>query len=116
MARSGGSDIAGSVADAVNPVNKHAFHDGHKVNESYKMPVANPKLSENLSYMHPHGSPHDLEKPWQTVDKTLAEAQRHPEQLSSTKTVFPTDTGKQRGAPRPGAGLKNLNTGKPRII
>lgn len=99
------SDISGSVASLVNPVSKHAFEDGHDVNESYKQPM--PKLpltkvgtSSNSSYMHPHGSSSSLEKPWQSVDKTLNEAARHPEQLSRSKTVFPVNTEKVRGAPK----------------
>lgn len=113
MARN--QDISASVANAVNPLNKHAMHDGHKLNESYKLPAAHPSGRENLSYMHPHGSAANLEKPWQSVDKTLAEAGRHPSQLSNSKTVFPTDTGKVRGAPRQ-PGIKAQKPAPPKIF
>jgi hypothetical protein len=77
------------------------FIDGHGLNHSYKNPSAHPSGRENLSYQHPHGSQHNFEEPWQAVDKLLNESARHPEQLSASKTVFPVDTGKVRGAPKP---------------
>lgn len=83
----------------VNSLNKHLFQDGHKVNESYKLP--SPTMKPNLSYMHPHNSPPNLQKAMQSVDKTLNESGRHSSQLSSAKTVFPTGIEKVRGAPKP---------------
>ena len=94
----------------VHSFNEHAFSDGHDLNESYKQPSASPHKegprltapkAGNLSYMHPHGNDSGLLKPWQSVDKTLSEAERHPSQLSLGKTVFPTSTEKVKGAPSP---------------
>ena len=78
---------------------RSTFTDGHALNESYKMPSAHPAGKENLSYMHPHIKPLNLEKPWSSVDKTLSETARPNEQLSRSKTVFPVSTVKDRGLP-----------------
>jgi hypothetical protein len=86
---------------AVPSLGRLAFMDGHDNNESYKLPVPHPTRTDNLSYMHPHDSQLSPTKPWQSVDKTLDEAGRHPSQLSLSKTVFPVSTEKQRGAPKP---------------
>jgi hypothetical protein len=82
------------------------FTDGHELNESYKKPSAHPAGRENSSYMHPHVEKLSLEKPWSSVDKSLAEAGRPSEQLSRSKTVFPVSSGKVRGTPTPPAYAK----------
>lgn len=89
------------MADSTVPsFGRLAFMDGHDNNESYKIPVPHPTRTDNPSYMRPHDSPLSPTKPWQSVDKTLQEAGRHPSQLSLSKTVFPVDTSKKVGAPK----------------
>jgi hypothetical protein len=107
-----------TFAKKVPSSGRQTFTDGHGLNESYKIPV--PKIGatgkQNLSYMHPHGNPLQLEKPWQSVDKTLGEAGRHPSQLSNAKTVFPVSSGKVRGAPKPVQPLKEAKPPQPKIL
>jgi hypothetical protein len=49
----------GNVEDPLNGHTNHpmdaAFLGGHKLNESYKVPAANPQGLPNMSYMHPLG-------------------------------------------------------------
>jgi hypothetical protein len=74
-----------------------SHQDGHQINESYKVP--SPTGKQNLSYMHPHLKPLPLEAAWKSVDKTLSEANRPIGQMSHSKTVFPVNQEKTRGAP-----------------
>jgi hypothetical protein len=109
--------MASNSNKQVPSAGRQTFIDGHGLNESYKMPM--PHISgpghENLSYMHPHDSPLSLEKPWQSVDKTLNEAERHPAQLSNSKTVFPVSQQKVRGAPKQPM-MKEAKPPAPKII
>lgn len=73
--------------------------DGHGVNESYKIPSANPS-KENLSYMHPHLKPLGVGGAFKTADKALAEAHRPQEQIGKSKTVFAVNDNKARGVPK----------------
>lgn len=87
--------MAGWNIEDVAGHQRAAHIDGHGVNASYKAP----KLQSNASHME--GPKLNFEKAWSTADKTLSESARPRNQLGPSKTVFPVNTGKARGAPKP---------------
>jgi hypothetical protein len=88
--------MAWPVSDDKIGGHQRASHiDGHGLNASYK----NPSATGRQNYSHMEGPKLNFEKPWSSADKTLQESARPVSQLGPSKTVFPVNTGKARGAP-----------------
>lgn len=88
--------MAGFNTEDVAGHQRAAHIDGHGVNAAYKAPKL---AASNPSHME--GPKLNFEKAWSSADKTLQESARPKEQLGVSKTVFPVNTGKVRGAPKP---------------
>jgi hypothetical protein len=75
--------------------------DGHGLNESYKVPMASNPHGGGTNFSHMAGPKLSFDSPWKSADSSLGEGHRPAGQIGPSKTVFPVNTQKAAGPPKP---------------